>query len=138
MRTLTAILTVISISTVTGCATKDDIIPTPDQTMQEVYENHMGGVSDGKVLDTRSVLRRPMVQPDVDLSDYVRTEKNFLQSRFRTLPNPTMYMFVAPHLATENGVPIPGYITEFKMWKTEHYAMPGEISDMASNFGAGQ
>ena len=89
---------------------------------------------DGVLFDERAVLRRPMIETDVALSDYVRTEKNQLESKFKTVPNPTMYMFVAPHLAADTQVPIPGYLTEFKMWEREHYAMPGEISDMGSNY----
>lgn len=76
-----------------------------------------------------------MVEGDVVLSDYVRTEKTQLESRFKTLPNPTMYMFVAPHLAADSQVPIPGYLTEFRMWERDHYALPGEISDMSNSFG---
>ena len=85
-------------------------------------------------MDTRSLLRRPMEESDVQLSEYVRTEKNQLQARFKRIPNPTLYMFVAPHLAAQSEVPIPGYVTEFRMWTRDHYAMPGEVSDMTSQF----
>ena len=135
MRILTAVLPITLISLLGACATKDSIIPTPEHDMKTVYENHMQGIGDGKLFDTRSVLRRPMEVEDVDLSEYVRTEKNQLEAKFKTLPNPTMYMFVAPHLAADTNVPIPGYLTEFKMWESEHYAMPGEISDMNNSFG---
>ena len=136
MRMLTAALSISLISVVlTGCSNKDNFIPQPDQDMKTVYGNHMSAVGDGKLLDTRSLVRRPMVEGDVQLSDYVRSEKNQLQSRFKLLPNPTMYMFVAPHLATTNQVPIPGYLTEFRMWEKDHYAMPGERSDMRTGFG---
>ncbi len=136
MRMLTAALSISLISVVlTGCSNKDNFIPQPDQTMKTVYGNHMSGVGDGKLLDTRSLVRRPMVEGDVQLSYYVRSEKNQLQSRFKLLPNPTMYMFVAPHLATTDQVPIPGYLTEFRMWEKDHYAMPGELSDMRTGFG---
>jgi conjugative transfer region lipoprotein (TIGR03751 family) len=110
-----------------GCATKDAMIPQPEQTMQDVYYGSMGAVSQGKLLDERSALRRAITESDVDLSQYVRTEANQLQSKFKLLPNPTLYMFVAPHLSTADGVPVPGYLTEFKLYTKEHYAMPGEI-----------
>jgi conjugative transfer region lipoprotein (TIGR03751 family) len=110
------------------------MLPVPEQNMKTVYNRHMQSNGDGVLFDERAVLRRPMIEDDVALSNYVRTEKNQLESKFKTLPNPTMYMFVAPHLAADTNVPIPGYLTEFKMWETEHYAMPGEISDMGSNY----
>lgn len=134
MRTLTVVLTVTLISMLSACATKDAILPVPEQDMKEVYDSHMQGIGDGELYDKRSLVRRPMIEGDVALSDYVRTEKNQLQARFKTLPNPTMYMFVAPHLAADTQVPIPGYLTEFKMWEQEHYALPGEVSDMKNSF----
>lgn len=134
MQILTAALTVISISLLTACATKDTLLPVPEQDMKTVYNRHMQSSGDGVLFDVRAVLRRPMIEGDVALSNYVRTEKNQLELKFRTIPNPTMYMFVAPHLATHEQVPIPGYLTKFKMWEREHYALPGEISDMSSNY----
>lgn len=134
MQASRAVLSVTLISLLAGCASKENIIPTPEQDMEKVYRNHMQGIGDGTLMDTRSLLRRPMVESDVQLSEYVRTEKNQLQSRFKRIPNPTLYMFVAPHLAAQSEVPIPGYITEFKMWQRDHYALPGEVSDMANDF----
>jgi conjugative transfer region lipoprotein (TIGR03751 family) len=135
MRISTVVLSIILISFLTGCANKDSIIPQPSQDMRAVYSNHMGSVGKGLLIDNRSLVRRPMIEGDVNLSDYVRTEKDQLQSRFQRIPNPTMYMFVAPHLATSEQVPIPGYLTEFRMWEKDHYAMPGELSDLQSGFG---
>ena len=135
MRILTVVLTITLISLLSACATKDSIIPVPEHDMKTVYERHMQGIGDGELYDKRSLVRRPMVEGDVELSEYVRTEKNQLEARFKMLPNPTMYMFVAPHLAADTQVPIPGYLTEFKMWERDHYALPGEISDMKNGFG---
>jgi len=135
MRISIAFLPVILISTLSGCATKDTLLPIPEQDMKAVYESHMRGVGDGQLFDSRSVLRRPMIEGDVELSEYVRTEKNQLESKFKKIPNPTMYMFVAPHLSTRSKVPIPGYLTEFSMWEQDNYALPGEISDLSSSFG---
>lgn len=135
MRRIHIVLTVTLTSLLSSCATKDAVIPVPEHDMKEVYDRHMQGIGGGDLYDKRSLIRRPMVEGDVVLSDYVRTEKTQLESRFKTLPNPTMYMFVAPHLAADSQVPIPGYLTEFRMWERDHYALPGEISDMSNSFG---
>ena len=121
-------------STVFGCSSKDNIIPTPEHTMKTVYERHMGAMGNGALMDHRSMLRRDMTESDIDLTDYVRTEKNALESKFKLLPNPTLYMFVSPNLASTNKIPIPGYLTEFKMYTTEHYALPGEVSSLPKTF----
>lgn len=128
-------ITLTSVLLLAGCSNKDSLLPQPDRDMKTVYGQHMSGIGGGKLLDARSLVRRPIVEGDVNLSDYVRSEKDQLQSKFRMLPNPKMYMFVAPHLATKDDVPIPGYLTEFRMWEKDHYAMPGELSDMRNGSG---
>lgn len=125
-----------SLAVLCGCASKDAMLPRPDQTMQDVYYDAMGSTGQGKLMDERSVLRRQMTEPDTDYSEYVRTEANQLQSKFKLLPNPTMYMFVAPHLSTGDGVPVPGYLTEFKLYTRDHYALPGEVSFTTSDVTA--
>lgn len=130
-----AALTIALISTtLIACSSKDNIIPTPEYTMKEVYERHMGAMGEGALMDKRSLLRRDMNEDDIDLSKYVRTEKTALESKFKLLPNPILYMFVHPHLASESEIPIPGYLTEFKMYERDHYALPGEISRLPQQF----
>jgi len=120
------IIAAAAVSTLAGCANKDAMIPRPDQDMTAVYQQAMGASNQGRLMDERSVLRRGMIESDADYSDYVRTEANQLEAKFSLLPNPTLYMFVAPHLATADGVPIPGYLTEFRLYKEDVYALPGE------------
>lgn len=135
MRTSIVVLTVTLTSLLSACATKDSILPPTEHDMKTVYERHMQGIGEGELFDKRSLLRRPMIDGDVELSEYVRTEKTQLEAQFRMLPNPTLYMFVAPHLASGDQVPIPGYLTEFKMWEKDHYSLPGELSDLDGKFG---
>lgn len=122
-------LTVITSSLVLGACTtsKDRTLPTPDKNMRQVYEQHMGGMGEGKVKDTRMVLRRPLLENDVDLATYSRTESNHLTSQFTFLPNPVLVMYVAPHLATSTEIPVPGYVTQFRMYEKDHYALPSEM-----------
>lgn len=119
---------VVTAGLVAGCGSKDSMLPRPQQSMQDVYYNAMGSIGQGKLMEERSTLRRSLTEADTDYSTYVRTEASQLQAQFRHLPNPTLYMFVAPHLTTNDGVPIPGYLTEFKLYTQDHYALPGEIN----------
>jgi conjugative transfer region lipoprotein (TIGR03751 family) len=131
---LAVVLTCTLINCLGGCSTKDRILPVPENDMKAVYNMHMQGIDSGKLFDARSLMRRPMTENDVALSEYVRSEKNQLQARFQTLPNPMLYMFVAPHLAADSEVPIPGYLTQFRMWEKDHFALPGERSDMSTKY----
>lgn len=121
-------VTLLALGVLGGCSSKDAMLPQPDQTMQDVFYSAMGSTGEGKLMDERSALRSSLTESDADFSGYVRTEANQLQSKFQLLPNPTLYMFVAPHLSTADGAPIPGYLTEFKLYTRDHYALPGEIN----------
>ncbi len=59
----------------------------------------------------------------VSLVTMYEMKKNQFEAKVKTIPNPTLYMYVAPHLAAQTQVLIPGYLTEFSMWEKTHYAL---------------
>ncbi len=66
-------------------------------------------------------------QPEPLYADYTRTPTNEIQVLFPRLPNPDIEIFIYPHLATKNQVPVPGYTTVIPLYDTVQYAMPGEM-----------
>ena len=110
LRTLT--LAWISLSIVAGCASsKNKLFDDDMPTMKTIHDNkfhHTGAVS----LD---VPERPLNETSTD-QDTI----------FQWLPNPTLVMYVFPHL-TEAGLPVPGYSTFFRLYTQEHIAAPGEL-----------
>ena len=51
-----------------------------------------------------------------------------LKARFAKVANPELIMYVYPHLAGPEHVPVPGYFTAFPMYARIHYARPGEVA----------
>ncbi len=45
---------------------------------------------------------------------------------FVLLPNPTIALYVYPHLVNGN-IPVPAYTTQFTLYTNVHYALPGEV-----------
>ena len=45
------------------------------------------------------------------------------------LPNPDLVMYVFPHLAGTDPIPVPGYSTVFPFFRSVKYAMPGERTE---------
>lgn len=85
---------------------------------------------DGKS-DARQSLRRPQTEADVQATPatnaaYTRTASTEIYRQFRRLPNPDLVMYVFPHLAGTDPVPVPGYSTVFPLYQRVQYAMPGE------------
>ena len=109
-----------------ACAGGHAVLPEEGRTMLEIYANHLGAVGDGALLEARLALRRPLTDDEIDLKSYTRTAENEIKTLFVRLPNPDLVLYVFPHLATGDEVPIPGYSTVFPMYERVIYALPGE------------
>ena len=57
---------------------------------------------------------------------YARTAASELEMLFPRLPNPDIYVYVPPHLATASRIPVPGYTTAVPLYVRVEYALPGE------------
>jgi len=79
----------------------------------------------------RLVLRvRIRIEERLQVIEEVRREglaaRNEVHRQFQRLPNPDLVMYVYPHLAGTDPVPVPGYTTVFPLYQRIQYAMPGE------------
>lgn len=81
--------------------------------------------------DARSVLRRPLDDATLTAQQQqaTRSDDNAARALFRRLPNPDLEMYIFPHLAGSEGVPVPGYSTIFPFYNRVQYALPGERTD---------
>lgn len=123
-----------------GCTTdKDELLPHGQANMMDVWQLGTSGGGSGStnsrmLLDARQELRRPLdeaqvVRQHVDAGTFTRTPHNEIYSQFKRLPNPDLVMYVFPHLAGTDPVPVPGYTTVFPMYQRVQYAMPGERTE---------
>lgn len=126
---------VLAVVVLTGCATrKEELLPHGGQTMQDIWHQEAGDggqMAHHQLLDARQQLRRPLSDTDVQAAPaeqmrYTRTAANEVRSQFHRLPNPDLLMYVFPHLAGTDPVPVPGYTTIFPLYQRVQYAMPGE------------
>ena len=135
-------LTIITLSTLinvlAGCASDrtDTILPQTGPTMKEVYESHFTGQALPKVdegdepekalpeADQTEIVLSPIT--DNDLVAYTRDASNEINQLFPRLANPTLVMYIYPHLAGSERHPVPGYATAFTLYEKVEYALPGE------------
>lgn len=115
-----------------GCATsKEELLPHDDRSMLDIWNVETGGGTARQLLDARQILRRPLTEVDVQATPavqarYTRTAQNEIYRQFHRLPNPDLLMYVFPHLAGSDPVPVPGYTTLFPLYQRVQYALPGE------------
>jgi conjugative transfer region lipoprotein (TIGR03751 family) len=112
-----------------GCAsTKEAVLPQDGPSMQAIYEAHLEALGvEGAPLLRQALGNRPIGNGDGDLAGYARNAETELETRFPRLPNPTLVMYVFPHLAGSERVPVPGYATTFPLYERDEYALPGEV-----------
>lgn len=137
--------TLVLAAALSGCATNtEDLLSHGSSTMRDIWDRSagsgtQGGPTNRQLLDARMVLRRPAIsnqaqeagrQPHsataVHFAAYTRTAQTEIQRQFLRLPNPDLVMYVFPHLAGTEPVPVPGYSTVFSFYQRVQYAMPGE------------
>ena len=128
----------LAVAVLGGCATsKEKLLTHSDRTMMDIWQQETGGsggtgqVARRQLLDARQSLRRPLTDADVQATPaeqmrYTRTARNEVYRQFHRLPNPDLVMYVYPHLAGSDPVPVPGYTTVFPLYQRVQYAMPGE------------
>lgn len=49
-----------------------------------------------------------------------------IAEQFPMLPNPQLIMYITPHYAGSEQLPVPGYYTVFSLYAQNYYALPGE------------
>jgi conjugative transfer region lipoprotein (TIGR03751 family) len=112
-----------------GCAsTKEAVLPQDGPTMKAIYERHIQEMNmrDPQVV-RRELGSRPLKTGEADLQGYSRQAFNEIDVLFPRLPNPTLVMYVFPHLSGDTHAPVPGYATAFPMYEQVEYALPGEV-----------
>ena len=125
--TRTAAAASISALLLAGCATsKDTVLPQNGPPMKQIYEEHFERVGAAELDRVRGDLGRGPGRGEAELRGYVRDAQNEIGALLPRLANPTLVMFVFPHLAGSKGVPVPGYATSFPMYDGAEYALPGE------------
>ena len=130
MRALTTRLFVlISISWVlASCAsTKDAVLPDDGPSMKAIYDAHFEGMNGASNDAARAAIGSRRSGDGSALEGYARDSTNELDAHFPRLTNPTLVMYVFPHLAGPSRVPIPGYSTTFPMYERTEYALPAKV-----------
>ena len=123
------LISALGLISLAGCAsTKEAVLPQDGPSMKDIYQGHIQEMNAQDPLSIRQELgNRPILTGDAALHGYTRDAANEIDAIFPRLPNPTLVMYVFPHLAGEESVPVPGYATAFPMYERTEYALPGEV-----------
>jgi conjugative transfer region lipoprotein (TIGR03751 family) len=112
-----------------GCTTTSEkLLSHNGNTMRDVWDRQTVGGASQQLMEARLSLRRPVTLDEKSntQTSYTRTAQNEIYRQFQRLPNPDLVMYVFPHLAGSDPVPVPGYSTVFPLYQRVQYALPGE------------
>lgn len=136
----------VSISLLAACASKDKVLPQDGPTMLDIYYGHFegrpptpetaaaqeSGAGAPGALRQRAlgVARDRLALREegngIELAGYTRSVETETRALFPTLPNPQIVLYVYPHLAGPERLPVPGYSTAFGLYPRTEYSLPGE------------
>jgi len=109
-----------------GCASsKESVLPQDGPTMKAIYDQHMANTQ-----LTNEGVRATQHLPQSGIAHYagfVREAANEIDTVFPRLANPTLVMYIFPHLSGDERSPVPGYVTSFPFYEKVEYALPGEV-----------
>ena len=127
-RPVQTLLPIVLISLSACAGSKDTILPPDGASMKTIYTEHFNDIGMRDAMSVRKELNaRPLKAEAADLEGYTRDAFNELDAHFPRLSNPTLVMYVFPHLAGAERVPVPGYATTFPLYRQVEYALPGEV-----------
>lgn len=104
------------ISVLAACGGKP-VLPPEGPTIREIYDTHSV---------TATSVKAVQLTPPGNRMDQKPLAVSNLKRRFARLYNPTLHLYVYPHLAGSEQLPVPGYYTVFPLYERHEYALPGE------------
>jgi conjugative transfer region lipoprotein (TIGR03751 family) len=115
----------ILINLVTACASNPNPderpLPQTGKTMTQIYQEQMLKGQNTSEIPLSDINQRAVI---TDRHSTSLTSNNALNVTFKRVPNPSLTLFVYPHLKSD--MPIPGYSTGLSLYEKNHYALPGE------------
>lgn len=111
-------------SALAGCTDKAAVLPPEAPTIEAIYAEHFRGDTGADPESARDAQQRPVdVHP---VRGPAGAAVDAIEARFARLANPVLVLYVYPHLAEAERVPVPGYFTVFPLYERTEYAAPGE------------
>jgi conjugative transfer region lipoprotein (TIGR03751 family) len=118
----------------TACSTQKHAIPEQGLTLPALYRealNHNDGGfgdQDEENQDIIKALKQDSESVQPSYVGYTRTANNEINNLFKPLPNPSVPIYIYPHLTQIGGdmIPVPGYTSNFFLYKQNRYATIAE------------
>lgn len=129
MKQTKLIITVVILLSTAACTTH---VTPPDNapTMAQAYEKALradAAVSTAPSgLSENVTMARQRIQGIAVSNQITVPQGGNIAAQFPMLPNPQLIMYITPHYAGSEQLPVPGYYTVFPLYQQNYYALAGE------------
>lgn len=146
--TIKYLMLITALINLTACSSLSNSVPHSGPTMEQVYDG-MGkktpsqNANNSNFNNTQSTIITNNDNEDINqIAKQIKllgktnisgsslnnnVSANAIDKEFHKLPNPEIKMYIFPHLAGSDQVPIPGYTTAFNVYEHDYYALPNEL-----------
>lgn len=108
-----------------GCAQPSRILRVDGPQMTDLMNSETR--SSASVTDGYAAARYTPSEQAGDESLYAEIVSDKQAAAFAVLPNPTITLYIYPHLSTRHRAPVPGYRTVIKLYERDEFAVHGEF-----------
>ncbi len=115
------------VSGLLGCAAPaSHVLKTDGPLMVDLYQQGADHSSTDamKYSAQQSMAYQNTLYPQYEA--YTREAANEIHQLFPQHENPTITIYVYPHMASKNTMPVPGYTTATQLYQSNQYALPSE------------
>lgn len=116
----------ITLGAIPSCSSIEKVVDKDGPTVEEIYNAYASADEPSKYERRKIELMLRGSNSDQGQFMDAPLTSDRAAHLFPELPNPDLYMYVRPHAVGKSGVPIPAYVTRFKLYERDHYALPGE------------
>lgn len=111
MRIITMMMLLMGLINLVGCQhMAGNVVPQKGPTMETVYDSMEE--KPPKIKTKKSKPVKPKKENHV----------------YQKISNPELKMYIYPHLAGKEELPVPGYYTVFNAYTRDHYVLPSEMT----------
>lgn len=132
MRIALILMLVAALINLVGCSSvRGNVVPKSGPTMEQVYDgdgNYDSVYSNNNSVPRRENINRRQVNHSRMQSSSLaeNVSANSVTKEFRKVTNPELKMYIFPHLAGQDEIPVPGYYTAFNVYDRDYYALANE------------
>lgn len=128
MRIQTILITMLISINITACSSMGNVVPKTGPSMEQVYDwmNQPSFSLPNNIEFYNADQTQKLTNANQENIFPKNLSADSFNQDFNKVPNPELSLYIYPHFAGNEELPIPGYWTTFNAYEKDHYALRSE------------